>query len=139
MSYEGSPVAGVAACCVAREEPVMACKVHRGILKLTVFGFVGFFQDLSTRGFGVLVVAFDVFQEDREALRAGPELDRRRAASSCAFEHNKGAAQIYLRAAGFPGRPIAVVLAKAKGLREPGDRIFNTFINDVRQNGIYGY
>ena len=64
----GAPVAGADVAGVAGEEPAMAGEIFHAVLEFAVFRFVEFFDNFCAGGFCALVVRFDIFDENGEAL-----------------------------------------------------------------------
>ncbi len=67
---------------VPREEPVVALQIFHSILKFTVFGFVGFFDDVGSPGACVRVMGLNILNEDGEALCCAAEFGGTRLAGA---------------------------------------------------------
>ena len=89
---------------------------------------------LGAFGFGVVVVGFDVFDEDGEVLGSEASLCGA-GASARACDHDVRVAKVHLGAAGLA---VAEVLGEAEDAGEPRDGGCNVLIDDVGEDRIGG-
>lgn len=96
----GSPGGGVYVAGVLGKEPAMAFEVGDAVLQFSVDGFLKFFPNRRTVGFGVGVMCLDVRDNDGEHLRAEAELAGGfEAAFARAADHDVRVAEVELNAA----------------------------------------
>lgn len=93
---DGAPVGGVDVADMAGKEPVVAGEILGGVLEFAVGSFVEFLDNFGAGGFDLLIVTFEVLDEDGEALGVGAELGWSSAAGKGLLEHNPGVAEMEL-------------------------------------------
>ena len=97
---------------------MVAVEVQRSILELAVLGLVRELDDRRAGGFRAGVVGVDILHKHGQRLRSVAQFGGAGAAGG--FQHDIGAAEMHLGAAGLG--PIAVVLHEAECLAQPRDR-----------------
>jgi hypothetical protein len=92
------------------------------------------FHDLATQCFRVAVMCGHIIDENGEALSYAARFGRAHPVGSSAVQHDPGASQRHLSAGDRVA--ITVMFREAKGVGQPGNRLSDVLVRDVRQVGV---
>jgi len=122
---------------VLGEDPAVVVQIIGPILMFAVDGFVEVFPDHGLLLLGVVVVGFDVGDDDGEVLGAGSEVDWAVGVGAGAGDHDVGVVEVELHAAGC-GVAVTEVLGEVEDADEPRRGGEVVAVDDVRDESVGG-